>query len=366
MRIVPLVASAAVVISSTVSAQVSFVRFAAPPGNSFNLTGMDAVGDVFIGNSFSQGRSHAYRWTRTTPYQDLGTLPGSSPSARAHGTSLNGTVVVGLSTPEVGQASRAIRWTAGSGMVDLDAAPAGTNSGAYAVTPDASVIVGEAGFDAFRWTQDDGAISIGRLTGAAYTRATAVSADGAVIAGVGGVAPTPSRAFRYTFQTGIVELAPLSGYATALLSDLSADGRIAVGMSGTIRATRWNEFGVAEGLPVPAGTSTSAANVASADGRIIGGYYLTNRTYPALWRDGQVIEVEPLLVSLGVNLSGWQFLGSITAISDDGATFGGVGVYTPPGGTATAVPWVATIPAPSTAALVAAGVLVGGRRRSRH
>lgn len=64
------------------------------------------------------------------------------------------------------------------------------SSGATAVSPDGSVIVGHSesasGIEAFRWTSNGGMVGLGDLPGGEfYSSATGVSADGSVISGVG-------------------------------------------------------------------------------------------------------------------------------------------------------------------------------------
>ena len=177
-------------------------------------------------------------WSQSITW--LGTLPGGSQSA-AYGVSADGSVVVGMATNAAGQ-PRAFRWWAA--MQDLGTLPGGYDSWAFGVSADGSVVVGAARnaagvWLASRWTASGGMQNLDTLvTSYAY----AVSADGSVV--VGTVAGR--RAFRWTASGGMENLN--TTYASLLTNGsylveataISPDGRYIVGM-GYNAATRRDE-----------------------------------------------------------------------------------------------------------------------------
>jgi hypothetical protein len=98
--------------------------------------------------------------------------------------------------------------------------------------------------------------------------------------------------------------------------------------------------------------------------RLVGfaGDEVTGDIRAIIWNpDGTVRYLDELLAELGLDLTGWV-LESATSISADGHTIAGYGIN--PDGVRQA--WVATIPEPASAALVALGIamLAGARRLS--
>ena len=74
-------------------------------------------GAVIVGQSSDSGDSRAFRWTASTGIVDLGTLSGGSINASAANVSTDGSVVVGSSDSSDG--IQAFRWTAGAGIEGL-------------------------------------------------------------------------------------------------------------------------------------------------------------------------------------------------------------------------------------------------------
>jgi hypothetical protein len=106
------------------------------------------------------------------------------------------------------------------------------------------------------------------------------------------------------------------------------------------------------------------AGALSDDGSVMVGGIIDSG--PAIWtEDGGAVLLQPLLVHFGLDLSGWH-LRQARAISADGNTIAGWG-FSPRG---IQEAWVATIPEPSSCALVGIAlafvVLTKGFRRHRN
>jgi hypothetical protein len=87
---------------------------------------------------------------------------------------------------------------------------------------------------------------------------------------------------------------------------------------------------------------------------------------PAIWFDGAVVDLQPYLTGLGLDLTGWT-LTEVTVLSGDGTTIAGRGI--PPDPSMSGA-WIATIPEPSTwllagTALSTAAVVARLLRRRR-
>jgi probable HAF family extracellular repeat protein len=172
-------------------------------------------------------------WSQSITW--LGTLGGGG--SGAFGVSADGSVVVGEAINAAGQ-SRAFRWTAAGGMQDLGTL-GGNWSEAFGVSADGAVVVGwsynAAGqMRAFRWTVDGGMQDLGTLGGDG-SGARGVSADGSVVVGWAENADWQWRAFRWTASGGVEDLnttyASLltNGSVLSVASAISPDGRYIVG-----------------------------------------------------------------------------------------------------------------------------------------
>ena len=128
-------------------------------------TGVSADGSVVVGSSTFNanfGQTKAVYWKNGVDPTSLGFIGtgGSQPSSIARGISADGQTIVGESTDSASTASfatRAFRWTQGTGIVALGPLPGvvGGFGVANAVNADGSVIVGgstdrSGGFQAFR------------------------------------------------------------------------------------------------------------------------------------------------------------------------------------------------------------------------
>ena len=317
-------------------------------------TDISADGSVIVGagpHLDSQGgeifySDHAFRWD-TGVFTDLGRW--WTPS----GVSGDGSVIAGNT-----DGNQAIRWE--SGATTALGLPTGFEDGrAAAVSADGSVIVGGA---TQTYNQTQWAVRWAAETPTAICEGEGygVSADGQIVAG-----DYPSwRAFRW--ESGV--LSTLDGTPAY---GISADGTVIVGGgyagSDGGEAFRW-EGDAATGLGLLPGAAASAGYDASADGSVIVG-----SSWPA-WSDGKAFiwteadgmrDLQDVLVNdYALNLADWELTEAV-AISDDGMTIVGNGIYTLMPGVSGPGGWVAHIPEPCSALLL----IVGGaccRRWRRH
>jgi probable HAF family extracellular repeat protein len=195
----------------------------------------------------------------------------------------------------------------------------GPFAGAYDVSADGSVVVGQADFasgpEAFRWTRDGAMVGLGDLPGGIHhSAAYGVSADGSVVVGhssqeVKGLEFGDWGAFRWTSAGGMVPL----GRGTAW--DVSADGSVVVGDAAYREAFRWTPDGGMVGLGrLPGEPGDSNAVGVSADGSVVVGF---SSPYAFRWTSGG------RMVRLN-DLSGASFDGRANSVSADGSVIVGV------------------------------------------
>ncbi|MBI5864692.1 MAG: hypothetical protein HZB38_09315 [Planctomycetes bacterium] len=156
----------------------------------------------------------------------LGDFPGNQRNGVANGVSADGSVVVGYGSSERSRMIEGFRWTAETGLVPLGSVnPNHIYSAATDVSADGQVVAGYSyNGTGFRWTAGEGMVPIGGWGTAAW----AISADGTAI--VGTHAPNGhTQPYRWTVETGIVSLGRPAGFIDALGLDVSADGSIVVG-----------------------------------------------------------------------------------------------------------------------------------------
>ncbi|MCS4242566.1 putative HAF family extracellular repeat protein [Rhizobium sp. BIGb0125] len=162
----------------------------------------------------------------------------------------------------------------------------GNGSGAFSISSDGSVVVGNAnlsggGFFATRWDLNAGTLqNLGTLNGGSSSSAYGVSGDGQVVVGfsndsnAGGI----PQAFRWTNATNtMVSLGALPGGTFSVAYGVNGDGSVVVGYSlngnsGRQHAFRWTEAtGTMSDLGVLNNGSSSVAHAVSADGSVIVG-----------------------------------------------------------------------------------------------
>ncbi len=132
----------------------------------------------------------------------LGDLPGGVTNSSAFGVSADGTVVVGSASTAAGTV--AFSWTEAGGLIALPVLAGGTSAVAYATSADGSVVVGGSGSSsgpqACVWSNGV-ASGLGDLDGGSFDSAARdVSDDGQVIVGFGN-STSGREAFRWTGGT---------------------------------------------------------------------------------------------------------------------------------------------------------------------
>ena len=189
------------------------------PGGNDQSYGLSVSGDgnVVVGSGARQNATEAYRWTAATGLVGLGDLPGGNSYSVALGISRDGSTIVGVSSGSNGTES--VRWDGGAappiglgGFVEF-------NGQAWATSGDGSIIVGsdyatvnqQTGLQAFRWTQATGMVGLGDAPGGGCcSDAYNISPEGSVIVGEA-YSGSGILAMRWTQGTGIVLLGDLPG-----------------------------------------------------------------------------------------------------------------------------------------------------------
>jgi probable HAF family extracellular repeat protein len=255
-----------------------------PEGCISRANAVSLDGSVVVGLSTGANGFEAFQWSREGGIVGLGDLPGGNFSSQAFGVSADGSVIVGSSSSELG-ASRgeAFRWTQDAGMAALGDLEGGEFvSIAYGVSADGSVVVGRAtgsslAPQAFRWTEEEGMVGLGYLPPSfppESSEAYGVSADGSIIVGTSLNENDTFEAFRWTESEGIVGIAePGTGVFPEAANAASADGSTIVGQTFFRgQAFRWTQETGATGLgDLPGGVVMGEALAVSGDGSIVVG-----------------------------------------------------------------------------------------------
>lgn len=356
--------------------------------------GLSANGGAVVGYAVSG----PFRWTSSTGPVSLATLGGPAYGI-ARDVSADGNVVVGI---DFG-ANRSFRWSEAGGTEYLPDRSLDGIEGAFAVSDDGRTTVGFAGETAFLW-QDDTVSILPTFPQSNRAIAFGISADGATVVGQAEVAVDGGEAGLRVHDEaarwrdgGIEALGILPYGLESQARAASADGSVIVGFSDVLffydggeghrfweyteEAFRWTEATGMVGIGRNAGSvepyvaGRSRAYDVSADGNIIAGSATFGRGGgggAALWiGDSGPLQVYEMLISQGATgLEGWT-LDSVEAISADGRTIAGDGLYCFENGSCLGQGWTATldvavVPAPPAAWLLGtgiAGLAAWGRKR---
>lgn len=257
----------------------------------------------------------------------IGVLDSPAPGSGAFAVSPDGHVVVGESTQHLFD-SMAIRWTREEGLEGLGFM-SGPSTSAWGASGTGEVIVGSGraprGYEGFYWTRHDGYTSIGDLPGGRHHSAIAsVSWDGNTLVG-NAYNEDGDVAIRWTQQNGFESLGALNqeGISSGAL-DVSADGSVIVGFSATDPTGRQAFYYTPElgmiglgDLDIQGGTN-SIANGISSDGHVVVGY----GTRDNIGREAFRWTLEDGMVGLG-DLPGGQHYSDANACNIDGSVIVG-------------------------------------------
>ncbi|MEQ9453838.1 MAG: hypothetical protein RLN76_04510 [Phycisphaeraceae bacterium] len=327
-------------------------------------------------------------------FYGIGDLEGGDTRSTINGLSGDGRTAVGSSEGPSG--TQAVRWTLKNGLETFLSTTDAATSIATAASHDGSVIVGRANTSAYRWSSTDGVHTM-NLLGGSNSSAQDVSGDGRTVVGI-----SSTRAFKWTSETGAIELDDGNGNRlSAAARAVSFDGSIIAGgvnpsqSQGPVywdadlklhpldlseRPERGNTLGMTDDGSLYVGSSEGSFGIAftstpdgglsrlprtrsdtratdvSADGSIIVGY---DPNGAIIWLDRSLYRMDAWLESQhNLDLQGWQ-LSSVSAISNDGTVFAGQG-FNPQGNLEG---WVAIIPTPTSATLLALAAPILLRRR---
>ncbi|MCS6918330.1 MAG: hypothetical protein NZM28_01000 [Fimbriimonadales bacterium] len=290
--------------------------------------GAVVVGEVRTG-PYSWDTARAFRWTRSTGMQNLGSL--GSGNSSAYGVSADGAVVVG------GASGSAFRWTAQQGMQSLGRLqPNGGGSVAYGVSADGAVVVGNAtnwrgDLVGFYWTAQSGMGSLSMLMDADWSEARGVSANGIEIVGSSGNSSFWqgwSRAVRMTPFAGMLAFGTLGGPRAEGYA-VSADGQFFVGRAqdrnNAYRAFVWTWSEGTRSLGTLPGGYDSVAYGVSSGGVVIVGAATNAEFRTRAFRWTAATGMQDLNLLFSNLLDSGSELHRAYAVSPDGRYIVGVG-----------------------------------------
>lgn len=339
----PIVAILGIAMTTNVAIGVDIRSIGQLPGGAGSFANaVSADGTTVVGHAFdSQGRRRAVRWTISNGIQELGVLPGGSFS-EANGVSADGQFAIGYSgVLPIG--SPAFRWSIPGGFETICFLhPQSQTSRARATSADGSIVVGFDGasspFVAFRWTAGPSTPCVQGLVplpGFTDSFAEAISADGRVVVGYCSVLPPVSGgAFRWTPQDGMQSLGvPPMAFGGSIARAVSSSGLVVAGnfnysQTNPLRPFRWTPAIGMRALPVIPNSLQSSVNAISGNAALIGGYCsVFNQFRATLWPHNEhPFALDDRLMSLGIDLTGWQLI-QVTGISSDGAVIVGTGRF---------------------------------------
>lgn len=307
-------------------------------GSQVEVRGISDDGQTLVGSYVGLfGGGGAFRWRSSDGFQFLSPPAPGGWARSANAVTPDGAVVVGDATVHPNEPTyldRGARWTAGSPTI-IDGGLPRTN--ANVVSSDGLAVIGvtDNGFNvrsAYRWTEAGGSVLLSSLSttaiGATDLNINAGSGDASILGGTINIDGNTLRAYRWTEQTGAQNIGVLPGYDHSFTTSMSRDGSVLVGISYSNIGQR----SFTEGFVWTAETGMVSAN--------------------------------DYLASVGIDLGPWSVF-YVPSISPDGMTMvGQLGQHDPAGFDIT-VGFVATVPTPATAGVLALGMLALRRRRGR-
>lgn len=242
------------------------------PGGYYSRAPVISADGRFIAGGLSP--DHIYRWSRAGGVEDLGRGPYQLVWCNVTGISADGSVIVGYYSVAAGYYS-GFRWDASHGVTSLGL---GNNVRVTGLSGDGLVAIGHRQanrWTAFRWSEAGGLVDLPSLPGTTDTFAYCVNHDASVIAGG---SFTPVGIERLTLWT---PSAPPSDHGRGRCLGVADDGSGGAGLSFPVPgyAVAWRHpFGAVElqsylssvGIDLT-GWTLYSANAVSADGRIIVG-----------------------------------------------------------------------------------------------
>lgn len=342
---------ALLLIGTPAQAEFSFQQI---PDLGVSIIKMSADGRTVVGTSRADGLNNAAFWTQVTGTVRIGSLPGGDGGSYAFGVSADGRFIVGRSSSANG--FEAFLWSADRGMTSLGDLPGGGpfNSLAHDVSIDGKTVVGQSiailpfgefQSRAFRWTAETGFMDLGNL-GGQVTAARAVSRDGKLVVGQARSA-VGDEAFMWTAESGMTSLGALPGGGRTLAANaISANGQVIVGLGAdfSFEAFQWRSGNVMTLGTFDRANPGSEAFGVSADGAVIvgqgSGRDADGAGEASVWFPGRgQLNLRKYLLDHGVTaVQSWLLVGA-TGVSDDGRTIVGYGVSPQSRGEA----WIARI-----------------------
>jgi uncharacterized membrane protein len=341
---------------------VAFLGLGDLPGGEFSSTlgGMSRDGRTIVGWSRTQGttvdRNQAFRWSRDTGMQALPFPPGTrTGESRA-------VDVTDDSLEILGTAEHPVKWVAGATDPVALPVPSGWGAVPTAISADGQVSVGNGGqmgsLDRrpLRWDPDSLPLV---MEGSSEATVWDLAGSGAFAVGFEQVG-TREKAVVWDALGRMSFLVDPNPASWSGAGGISTDDQFILGTVHDWGAVVWDLNGGYE-LLLGAGEFTSTrVNAASDDARLVAGRARRGGLSTAVfWDDNrEIIAVDEYLSMRGVDLTGWV-LTQVLEVSSDGRVLAGDG-FNPDGNREA---WVAYIPTPGTALVLAAVPAFAARRR---
>jgi probable HAF family extracellular repeat protein len=321
-------------------------------------------GTTLTGFRIIDGRARAFAWNADDGFNLFGTTPAFGTGSSAQAVGDDGRYISGERV--VGGARRVYRYDTLTGdsltLGSFADAPTSTVSG---ISADGNVVVGYGStpFDnyrAFYWTPQGGFRAIPGLNGAA--QALGVSSDGSRIVGVQ-LGSSASEAFVWSQSQGTQVLEKLAFDQATTAYAVNGAGTLSVGTASYVAndnlisydAIVWQGTEILRRIPIIEGYRRAYAYSLSEDGSVITGVADRLGAQVAfVWTEATgTVTMRDYLESFGVIVPDDFVFRDRVSVSADGRTFASTS------GRA----FIATIPSPSGASLLALLGLLASRRR---